>query len=93
MGEYGGLELGGGQNSSLQLDYDDASVGFNAANGSVVNNDSTIWSPDGTTVAPDEEKVYWALLLLILPGLGDCAASCRVLAGQEFLLGIDNYTV
>lgn len=67
MGEYGGLEPGN-QSSSLQLDYDDASVGFNAANGSVFNNDSTFWPPDGTTVAQEEEKVYWALLLLILPG-------------------------
>lgn len=67
MGEYGGLELSN-QSSSLQLDYDDASVGFNAANGSVLNNDSTFWPPDGTTVAQEEEKVYWALLLLILPG-------------------------
>ncbi|XP_022688922.1 dopamine D2-like receptor [Varroa jacobsoni] len=69
IGEYGGLELGGGRNSSLQLDYDDTSVGFNAANRSAIINDTTFWPSDSTAIAQDEEKVYWALLLLILPVL------------------------
>ncbi|XP_028969126.1 dopamine D2-like receptor [Galendromus occidentalis] len=59
QGEYGGQDS---LNSSLQLDYEDLG-GFNRT-----LND-TLWIDGTTTIAQDEEKVYWALLLLILPVL------------------------